>query len=216
MISVVVLAAGLSTRMGSQKLLRPVRGRPMLEKVLGVFRRAKVDEIVVVLGRDAERLRSEVRFHNERVVVNHEATRGMSSSLKLGLRSVSPRAEAAIVALGDQPFLSPSTVDLIVEGYRAENSPIVVPVYGGKRGNPVLFAKSLFPEVMKVRRDVGAKSVVKKHGRKVLEIRVRDAGVLLDVDTQADYEEAISVLRTRGTRSRAAGGPRHGPRRRSG
>ena len=192
LISAVVLAAGLSTRMGRQKLVLRVSGSPILEKVLEVLRQSVVDEVVVVLGSDASVVRREVRFRNERIVVNPNYAEGMSSSLRVGLASLSPEADAALVTLGDQPYVSPSTIDRIVEGYLKETPPVVVPVYNGVRGNPVLFARSAFPEVMKVRGDVGAKSVVRSFGERVLEILVEDEGVILDIDAPADYQRLAS------------------------
>ena len=192
MISVVILAAGRSARMGKPKMLQRVEGRPMLEKVLEVFRHARVDEVVVVLGADAERIKKGIRFGGERIVLNTEYPSGMSSSLRLGLAAAGPRADAVIIALGDQPFLSPLTVDRLVERYLGEKAPVVVPVHDGVRGNPVLFARSAFPDIMQVRGDVGAKSVVGAYGDRVLEVPVEDGGVLFDIDTPADYERATS------------------------
>ena len=212
MISAVVLAAGLSTRMGMPKMLFSVEGRPMLEKVLEIFRRTMVGEVVVVLGAESSRVSGEVEFLGERVVINRGYRKGMSSSLKLGLARVSPRADAAMVALGDQPFLSPSTVDRIIEAFLAKRPPIVVPVYGRVRGNPVLFARSVFPDVKKIEGDAGARSVVAQYGDRVLEVPVRDSGVLLDIDTPGDYRRAG----VRGRRAQAIGGPGRAPLRRSG
>ena len=217
MISAVVLAAGLSTRMGEPKLLRPVRGRAILQRVLDALRRTDLDEVVVVLGAESEKVRREVKFEGEKVVLNRAFADGMSTSLKLGLKSVNRLSEAVVVALGDQPFLSPSTVDRMVEAYLERRPPIVVPVVGGVRGNPVLFAKSVFPDVMKIEGDVGAKSVVEGYGDRVLELSVQDSGVLFDIDTPADYERALTRARPpRGKRVQGATGQRHAPRRRFG
>ncbi len=188
MISAVVLAAGRSSRMGRPKLALRLDGVPVLERVLAVLRLAKVDEVVVVLGADADQVRRDVRFGRERVVFNPAYADGMSSSIKLGLGNISSDSGAAIIVLGDQPFLSPSTIDDVVNGYRAGGSPIVVPVFKGERGNPVLFARILFPEIMRIAGDVGARSVLLAHPRQVLEIQVDDSGVLTDIDTPADYD----------------------------
>lgn len=204
MISAVVLAAGLSTRMGRPKMVLLVEGKPMLQKVLDALRGARVDETVVVLGPEASKIRSQVRFERERVVVNSRYAQGMSTSLRLGLATVSPEAEAALVVMGDQPFLSSSTIDMVIEGFREGAAPIVVPVYRGVRGNPVLFAKSVFPEAMRVRGDVGARSVVRSYGSRVAEVPVEDEGVLSDLDTPEEYGRAHlrnqSARRTRNLR----------------
>lgn len=217
MISAIVLAAGLSTRMGVQKLLQPIDGEPMLGRTLKALRRPSIDETVVVLGAEASRVREGIKFERERVIVNGSFEEGMSSSLRLGLKSVNPRTDAAIIALGDQPFVSPEVIDRVVGGYLAKKPPIVVPVYGGVRGNPVLFARSVFPDVLKVRGDFGAKSVVQAYGDRVLEVPVDDEGVLFDIDTPADYERAVALSRTARRRTgREGSSQRPGPRRRSG
>ena len=206
MIAAIVLAAGLSTRMGRAKLILPVRGKTMLERVLDTYRGARVDDIVVVLGANAEQIRSSVRFDEERVVFNPEYRRGMSGSLKLGIEALTRETEAAIIALGDQPFLSSKTVDRLVDEYLATKAPIVAPVYRGQRGNPVLFDRSLFSQIREIDGDKGAKSVVLKNEAKVREVAVEDEGVLLDIDTPSDYEKARTIRpaprRTR-TRGRA-------------
>lgn len=205
MISSVVLAAGRSTRMGEPKQVMRIRGKPLLRIVLETLRKAKVDETVVVLGPDAGRTMEEVGIKGERVVVNPRQSEGMSSSLRLGLRSLSPDTTAAVVVLGDMPLLSPSTVNRIIDGYLSKGAPVVVPTYRGVRGNPVLFARSVFPEIMKIRGDVGARSVVDSQGGAVLEVPVADEGVIVDIDTQSDYERVAARSR-RARRRRSQGG----------
>lgn len=202
MISAVVLAAGLSTRMGRTKLALPVDGRPILARVLEALRHSKVDEVVVVLGADAEAIKKVVSFERERLVVNAKYADGMSSSLRLGLQNVNPRADAALIVLGDLPFLSVATVNKVLNGYLEEHAPVVVPVHEGTRGNPVLFARTAFPEVMKVMGDAGAKSVASAYGDRVLEVPIEGDEVLFDVDTPSDYERASS-RQPRRRRSRA-------------
>ena len=188
--------------MGRQKLLLPIGGKPILSWVLDSLRQGGVDEVVVVLGEDAAAIRKAVKLDDVRVVVNRSPAKGLSGSLRLGLGAVEGKAEAAMVALGDQPFLSPATVRLLVETYR-KGAKIAVPVYGGKRGNPVLFEKRFFREIMMVSGDVGAKSVVRDHGPEVSEVEVKDSGVSFDVDTPPDYERATSKPGpTEGSRTR--------------
>ncbi len=158
--------------------------------MLDALRDSKVDEMVVVLGGGAEEVRREVQLGGAKVVVNPGFAEGMSTSIKAGIAGVNRSAAAAIIVLGDQPFLSASLVDCLVDAFLAEGAPVVVPVHRGKRGNPVLFAKSVFPEIMKIGGDSGAKSVVEAHSDRVLEVRVDDAGVLIDIDTPPDYERA--------------------------
>jgi molybdenum cofactor cytidylyltransferase len=190
LIAAVILAAGLSKRMGGPKQILPVEGEPMLGRVLAVFRRSMVGEVVVVLGAEAQQIRETVRFKDEKVVINIRYREGMGSSLRLGIEALGDGTDAAIIALADQPFLSPATVDSIIEAHARTGAPIVVPVYHGGRGNPVLFDRSLFPQMLEVHGDVGAKSVVESHADEVLEVAVDDAGIIFDIDTPDDYNRA--------------------------
>jgi len=172
----------------------------MLERVLETLRKAKVGRVVVVLGADASDVRKHVHFAEEVLVVNHRFSQGMSTSLKLGLAHVGREADAAIIVLGDQPFVRPTTIEKMVAAYKEGRARIVIPTFQGARGNPVLFDRSFFPQLNKIRGDVGGKAVVQKNLADVLEVDVRDAGVLADVDTPSDIGRALGV---RPERSRA-------------
>jgi molybdenum cofactor cytidylyltransferase len=202
MIAAVVLAAGVSSRMGKPKQTLPLDGVPMLERVLEIFRRSNVDKVVVVLGADAVEVKKRVKFGEELVVVNSGFAEGMSSSLKLGLKHVGREAEAVIIALGDQPFVLPTTIDMLVAAYKGSRARIVVPTYRGARGNPVLFDRGVFPQMATIRGDIGAKSVVQKNAADVLEVEVPDMGVLVDIDTPSDLDRRMKVRRKR-SRARA-------------
>jgi len=169
----------------------------VLGMVLSVFRESKVDKTVVVLGAGALKVRRSLVLQGETVVVNRAYRAGMSGSLRAGLRAVEGEAQAVIIALGDQPLLSPATVDLMIETYLRRRPQVVVPVYNGRRGNPVLFDRALFPQLEEVRGDVGAKSVVARNEAKVVEVDVDDEGVALDIDTPDDYAAAGKKNRPR-------------------
>jgi len=176
--------------MGRPKQTLPIGGAPMLQKVLDIYRASNVDKTVVVLGADADNVRRGVKFHDETVVVNGRYEDGMSGSIKAGLAAVPKEAEAALIGLGDQPNLKSSTIDAIVEEFKSSGASVVVPVYHGQRGNPVLFHRSVFNQIMKLEGDVGAKSVVRSNESRLKEIAIEDRGILFDVDTPADYERA--------------------------
>lgn len=191
MIAAVILAGGESQRMGLPKQTLRVGGVPMLQVVLDTVRRTKVDLVVIVLGAHESEVRKEVDFRNERVVVNRAHREGMSASIRAGLSEVQG-AEAALIILGDQPLISPKTIDALIEAYRRSGRSIIVPVFQGRRGNPVLFDRSLFDEVMQVTGDIGAKAVVKAHHEETLEVPVDDHGVVVDIDSPADYDRLRS------------------------
>jgi len=202
LIAAIVLAAGVSSRMGKPKQTLSLNGVPMLQKVLEIFRRSNVGRVVVVLGANAGEVKKNVKFAYESVVVNPRFAEGMSSSLKLGLKHVASGSDAIIVALGDQPFVLPRTIDSLVEAYERTGAQVVLPTYQGTRGNPVLFDRSVFPQIAGIRGDAGAKSVVQKNAAEVLEVEVPDRGVLVDIDTFSDLKRELQVKRRR-SRARA-------------
>lgn len=187
MIAGVVLAAGLSSRLGRQKLLLPLEKggaliRLSVERVLA----AGLDDVVVVLGRDAEAVGAALAGLAVRTVVNPRYADGQSTSLRAGLDALPPEAEAAVIALGDQPLPEPGLIDRLVAAFRESGRPIVVPRYRDGRGNPVLFAASVFDELRAVTGDQGGRAVVARDASRVAEVAV-DAPMPADVDTWADY-----------------------------
>lgn len=206
LISAIVLAAGRSTRMGRNKLVLPMGGEPVLQRVLDALKESRIDETVVVLGSGEEEVRRTVDLDGTKVVVNPHYAEGMSTSIRAGLAGVNPSTDAAVMVLGDQPFLTPALLDRLIGAFLREKAPVVVPVSLGKRGNPVLFARSVFPEVMRVSGDRGAKKVVEALGTKALEVKVKDPKEVLDIDTPSDYKRA-KVLAPKAMRRRSRGQP---------
>jgi molybdenum cofactor cytidylyltransferase len=178
-IAAVILAAGESKRFGETKQLL------LLDRVLENVRAARLDDVVVVLGAHAEEIRSAVRFESERVVVNDDYALGMSTSIQAGLRALPAEAEAAMIVLGDQPFVAPATMHLLIDEYRRAQPSAVVPTVDGVRGNPAIIARALFGELMELRGDAGFRAIAARHA--VLEVAVDDRGVLLDIDTASDF-----------------------------
>lgn len=187
-VSAIVLAAGLSTRMGSVKPLARVGRKTMLERVLTTLQESRVDETVVVLGHAAELIRESVSFGTARTVMNASYQEGMSSSIRLGLASVRADAVAALILLADQPFLKPETIDLLIEEYQRKRPEIVIPVYRGSRGNPVLVDRSLFMELSALTGDIGCRAIFGNHADGIVKLEVEDAGVSVDLDTAEDLE----------------------------
>ena len=188
-VSAVLLAAGRSSRMGSLKQLLPLGGRPLLENVIHNLRQSQVDEIVLVLGFSADTIRRQVPLDGVRVVVNDAFSDGMGTSLRSGIAEVSPEANAALVVLADQPFVRPPTIDRLIRVYREQHPQIVIPVYQGFRGNPVLLDRSVFPELLGLAGDIGCRAIFGSHTENIVKTPVDDIGVLLDIDTPADFEK---------------------------
>ncbi len=194
MISAVVLGAGRSTRFGAKKQLLKFKGATLLETVVGRFLESRVDEVVVVLGYAAKEIRTNSDFGRANVVINTDYAQGLSTSLRAGIDAVDPKAKAAVVALGDQPLISVRTIDQLVHKYLETGGPIVAPFFQRRRGNPVLFDKSLFSELRNIHGDTGAKASLERHADKVVKVQVDDIGVLFDIDTQDDYGRLLKTL----------------------
>ncbi len=186
-----MLAAGRSVRMGEPKQLLRLSGRTVLERTLENVREAGMDEVVLVLGASAERIRGELPaalLDSLKVVTNPNYAHGMASSLREGLAAVSPQMAAALIVLADQPFVRPETLARIIEQYRQSDAEIVIPFHKGKRGNPVLLDRSVFAEAMVLEGDAGFRAIFGSHAAGIVEVDVADEGVLLDIDSREDYE----------------------------
>jgi len=184
-IAAVVLAAGLSRRMGRAKLLLDVRGKPVLRwSVEGV--RPHVDDLVVVTGPDAAALEQSLGGLDVRFARNPRPEDGQGSSIATGVTALRAGTRAVVVALGDQPSIPSTVVPALLAAFTRTGKAVVAPLYRGTQGTPVLFAAEIFPELATLRADVGARSVVWAR-RERLELVPIDAAVPADVDTPEDY-----------------------------
>jgi molybdenum cofactor cytidylyltransferase len=188
-----MLAAGGSSRMGQTKQLLPIRGQPMVRRVTEAVCAAGLDQVVVVVGAQAETVCEALADLPVEFVVNAAWAEGMSTSLREGLRALRPEIGAALVVLADQPDLSPQLIRALVDRYKVTAAPIVAPFYQGQRGNPVLFHRALFSELQAVQGDRGGRQVVARYQEQVERVVVGDDAVTADVDTRQDYETARKV-----------------------
>lgn len=190
-VSAVVLAAGQSERMGEPKQLLRLGGYTVIERVLASVRSAGVGEVVLVLGASAEAIQTQIpvtALEGVKVVVNNDYAQGMSSSLRSGLGTVGDSMAGALIVLADQPLVRAATIERIIGAYRDSRAEIVVPYYGGRRGNPVLLNRPVFAEAMALEGDTGCRAIFGNHAGAILEVTVDDEGVLLDLDSPEDYE----------------------------
>ncbi|HUG35922.1 MAG TPA: nucleotidyltransferase family protein, partial [Candidatus Limnocylindrales bacterium] len=159
MITGIVLAAGLSRRMGRPKLLLELRGAPVIRRTVEGLLGAGLDDLVVVVGPAVDAVAEALSGLPVRFAVNPAPEAGQAGSVVAGVRALSPCATAALIALGDQPSLPAAVVPRLLEAFHSSGKPIVAPLYRDGRGNPVLFASSLFPELLALHGDRGARAI---------------------------------------------------------
>lgn len=186
-----VLSAGRSRRMGRPKALLPVDGETFIERSIRVLIEGGCRLVVAVVGADAEEISRRAEQSGAKVVVNPDPESDQTTSLRCGLRALGPEAEAAVVLPVDHPLVSAETVLRLLEAFRSSHAPIVRPVYCGVPGHPGVFARRVFPELLREDLPEGAHTVVEAHRSEVLDVDVRDAGVTADVDSPDDYRRLV-------------------------
>jgi molybdenum cofactor cytidylyltransferase len=192
-VGAIILAAGLSSRMGSNKLLEPLKGKPLVRHVAEAAAASGVSPIIVVTGNGAAQVELMLRdLPNTRFAHNSSFSKGLSTSLKHGLSALPDDCDAAVVLLGDMPMVGAPLIDTLVAAFDpAEDRAICVATRGGKRGNPVLWARRFFPEMQAVQGDVGAKHLMGVYPELVCEVEAADDAPLTDIDTP-DALEAVA------------------------
>ncbi len=187
MIWAVILAAGESRRMGTQKLLLPFGDATVVEAVVRTALTSGIDRAVAVLGADRVAVQAKLEPSGVDFAVNERFADGMLSSIQTGFRALPPEAEAAVIMLGDQPFLPPPVVDAVVRGYRESLKGIVIPVFRTRRGHPVLVDLKYRDEVLALDPADGLRRLMRTHAEDIAEVEVDDANILRDLDTPEDY-----------------------------
>jgi molybdenum cofactor cytidylyltransferase len=195
-IPAIVLAAGRSSRMGRPKATLPLDGGDtFLTRIVRTFRAAGVDDVIVVVGHDAEAIvasfaESDLRA---RFVMNAAYDRGQLTSLVTGINAVDrPGVSAALVTLVDVPLVSAATVRAVLERYRAAKPPIVRPTSPPRHGHPLLIDRSLFDALRRADPAAGAKSVVRAHASPDGDLPIADEGAFTDIDTTEEYDRWVS------------------------
>ena len=207
MIPAVVLAAGRSSRMGRAKATLPLDATDtFLTRIVRTFLEAGVDDVVVVVGHEADAIVSSFSASGlpARFVVNHDYDRGQWSSLVAGLGVVDrPGVSATLMTLVDVPLVTADTVRAVLACYRRTHAPVVRPTSGNRHGHPLLVDRSLFAELRAADPAAGAKPVIRAHASAAGDIAIADEGAFRDIDTEEDYLQMISDRSSGG-----AGSPR--------
>ncbi len=189
----VLLAAGTSSRMGRNKLFLSLQGETVLRRAALTALAAGLDSLLVVLGHEAERAQGELAGLRCTTVLNPDYARGINTSLRTGIAAVPERAAAALVMLADMPFVTCQMLQAVVTRYRDGAAPLVVSSYGGVDAPPMLYDRSLFPELRALDGEGCGKQVVKRHRAESLEVHW-PAAALQDLDVPADVDAVRAEL----------------------
>jgi len=208
------LAAGESKRMGTNKLSLPWGRKTVLERCLRVLLSSQVGEVLVVLNKQSRNLGQRLERPQVKLVHNPQFRKGMSTSIRKGIQTLGRKSRAVLIALGDHPLLNVNTVNALIRAYVEKKGTIIVPVFRGKRGHPVLFDRRYEKELLRLKKDVGARALLERHKKEVYEFHSRSEGVVADIDTWGEYRKRTrsrdrSSFQQQETPGYSSGGMRH-------
>jgi molybdenum cofactor cytidylyltransferase len=200
-IAAIVLAAGLSSRMGSNKLLAPVGGKPLVRHATEAALDSAASQVIVVTGNNSDEVRCAMTPLSPLFVENPDFSNGLSTSLRTGLKALPVDCDGALILLGDMPGVTAALLDKLIAAFDPdEERAICVATRHGKRGNPVLWARRFFPEMLAIEGDVGARHLIGQYADLVIEVEAADDGPLTDIDTP----EALAAYRAKESASPAS------------
>lgn len=195
MMSALVPAAGMSTRMGRNKLLLSFKGKPLIAHALDTLLASAVDEIIVVLGYEADQVRAAIGERRVRFVENRNYHEGLGSSVHAGFAAIPAQASAIMVYLADQPLLEPGDANFLIRAFAEAgktNKSIVVPLFRGQRGNPVIMNSSYKASILAIAGETGCRRVIKQNPDQVLTVEMETDHVVRDIDTMEEYERLVA------------------------
>ena len=194
----IVLAAGESKRMGFPKMLLTFNGKTMIETVIANITGSRVDHIMVVLGAWRNEIADRIGNLNVKHCYNDNYKTGMLSSVKCGFKNLPSGYKAALVFQGDQPLITGSVIDSVIEAYLSSGKGLVIPVFEGKRGHPLLIDTKYVDVINNINPDEGLHLLSVKFSNDVLEVETSESGILRDFDTFDEYNEEIIKLNNYG------------------
>jgi len=197
MICAIVLAAGCSSRMGTQKLLLPFGQGTVISHIVNQLLKSKVTKTYVVVGHKSEQIIEELSDKPITIVHNPEYKSGMLSSVRAGIRDLPQECDAVLIALGDQPSITTNLIDEIIRYFSVTDKKIIVPKYNDKRGHPILFSNIFKNEILTNFDDVGLRGILRAHDNDVYEMNATDRSVISDMDYPQDYQQEINRYKNR-------------------
>ena len=182
----IILASGFSRRMGKEKLLLKVNGIPMVERVIMAAQSSHLDELILIYQRDDIRELAKERV--TKMVYNQHADEGQSAAVKLGIQSSHPDTDGFMFLVGDQPYLDPATINKLIALFKKDQTRIVVPIYNGDMGNPVIFPTTAKKDLLLLRGDCGGKRLIEKLKDIVKRVEIEKSIVGMHIDTEEEYK----------------------------
>lgn len=183
--------------MGLPKALLKIGEKTFLQHIVEALHSARIIDVVIVLGAEAEKIQKTLTWFDGKVVVNDEWQKGQLTSIITGLNNLDMTAtdpeeiHGAIICPADHPLLTQSLLVDLLQGYWLSKKRIIIPIHRGKRGHPVIFDRELFDDIRNAPLDIGARAVVRNHEQEVHKVDVNDEGVLINIDSPDDYKKYI-------------------------
>lgn len=194
----IILAAGISSRLGRPKQLLKLAGKYLLEWVIEAAVQSELDALILVLGHEHQKIREalehKIRQADLKVALCHQYRQGMSYSLETGLLMVRHHYPSVMFLLGDQPLVKAGNINQMLTQFRRSDKEICVPVCQGQRGNPTIFYRSFYDRLLEITGDVGARNIIQANQQKVLRVELEDPLCFFDVDTEKDFMDLEAAL----------------------
>lgn len=194
----IILAAGMSTRLGQTKHLVKVSGKTLLARVVAAALESELSEVVLVLGHEAGEVLAALgslgRHDRLLTVINERYRDGMAGSLQAGLLPVKEQYPAVMFLLGDQPLIDAGAINLLLRRFWSTDKDICVPVQGEKWGNPVCFSRRFYAQILRIQGDTGAREIIRRHPEDVLLVEIDGPSFFLDIDRAEDLEKLLALL----------------------
>ena len=189
MITAILLAAGQSKRLrGENKLTKLFKGKPLINHILFSLIKSKVNKIIIVLGFEHLKIKTKLlKSKKINFVINKNYKKGMSSSIKTGLKKLPKNNKGFLIVLGDMPNITKTTINKICLSITRSDKEIILPKFKNKTGNPIGFKQSMIKNIYKIKGDRGAKSIIKKSNKKIKFLNINSKSILVNLNTKRNF-----------------------------
>ena len=189
MITAILLAAGQSKRLrGENKLTKLFKGKPLINHILFSLIKSKVNKIIIVLGFEHLKIKTKLlKSKKINFVINKNYKKGMSSSIKTGLKKLPKNNKGFLIVLGDMPNITKTTINKICLSITRSDKEIILPKFKNRTGNPIGFKHSMIKNIYKIKGDRGAKNIIKKNNKKIKFLNINSKSILINLNTKRNF-----------------------------